>query len=120
MTEAEAQILRMDNRRLDDEVKILKKRLDQLFSDVQGYFDVTDPPVTEEEQEVITAIQLDTDTLEFQKKTRTVIGKFINDESGWTTWVEGTTCGGTTLVGIQATADESTQTMALMRLTGAI
>lgn len=105
---------------LREEVKVLKKRLDQLISDVQGYFDVIDPPVTEVEQELVTALQFNETTLEFQKKTRTIIGKFIDDESAWTTWVEGTTCGGTALTSIAASEDNYTQSLALLRLTGAI
>ena len=105
---------------LREEVKILKKRLDRLYADSGGG---SSPLGEEDEQSIVTNVRIDADNFLFEKKTRTLMGQFLDSESGWTSWHLGTTCspGGTNS---EASSGESVAafatTMALLRLTGAI
>jgi hypothetical protein len=116
MSEIELQKLRSD-------VEVLKKRLDRLkASNEQDYYDVLDPPVTTTTQELVTSVRVNADELQFEKKTRTIVGKFTGNESNWESWHLGTTCtnGGTTEAISGENVSASAPTIALLRLTGAI
>lgn len=116
MSEIELQKLRSD-------VEVLKKRLDRLkASNEQDYYDVLDPPVATATQELVTNVRVNADELRFEKKTRTAVCKFTDQESSWQSWHVGTTCSNGEVSEAMTGEDVSAfaSTLALMRLTGAI
>lgn len=124
MTPQEMQQLLSDFRKLRDEHSALRKEVRRLRSNVddQAFYDVLDPPVTTTTQELVTSVRVNADELQFEKKTRTIVGKFTGNESNWESWHLGTTCtnGGTTEAISGENVSASAPTIALLRLTGAI
>ena len=110
-----------DFEKLRDECRTLKKRLDWLQQAVDA-IPGTDSGIDPEEQTVITAVQIDAANMQFEKKTRTLLGQFTSTESSWTEWHLGISCP-TVSQTEQAAATQSAQyaeTIALLKLTGAI